>query len=283
MLVPRSLPASLVHARSSSSQGGLEQNHIILKYTADMKGNNYFEWTRDCQMSFNFFYLFKIPMQFESANRKCLWWEVWIYFASFTGIISLAVEKTRVTRTGNAFQVNQRAREEIFLFPDTTLDLLHAVAAEPAPSVMDTATLKGAWHKTCTGAFVQYSLPTTEDYWVLSGILTRLQHVCRGERTYRPVCKRVCGDSPGSGPWVVLIGDSASPSCSASLWHAFKRAVPTKRPIQSNWHWLSFEIPGELDSWSLSNGSQKPLVLSVLLRLPGAQNVHTLLISAASF
>lgn len=203
------------------------------------------------------------------VNRKCLGWEVWIFFASFTGIISLAVKKTRVTRTGNTFQVNQRPREEIFLFPDTILDLLHAVAAEPAPSVMDTATLKGAWHKPCTGAFVQYSL-TTEDYWVLSGILTRLQHVCRGEQTYRPVCKRVCGDSPGSGPWVVLISDSASPSCSASLWHAFKRAVPTKRPIQSNLHWLSFEIPGELDSWSLSNGSQKPLVLSVLLRLPRA-------------
>lgn len=228
------------------------------------------------------FNLFKTPIQFESVNRKCLGWEVWIFFASFTGIISLAVEKTRVARTGNTFQVNQRPREEIFLFPDTILDLLHAVAAEPAPSVMDTATLKGAWHKPCAGAFVQYSVTTTEDYWVLSGTLTRLQHVCRGEQTYRPVCKRVCGDSPGSGLWVVLISDSASPSCSASLWHAFKRAVPTKRPIQSNLHWLSFEIPGELDSWSLSNGSQKPLVLSVLLRLPGAQN-HTLLISAASF
>lgn len=196
----------------------------------------------------------------KSVNWKCSWWEARIFFVSFTGIISRAVKRMMVTRTGNTLWASQRARKEVSLFPDTVLDPLHAVAAEQALIVMDTATLKGAWHKPCTSLpFGSLFVNTvcSPYYWILTTILTGVQCMCEKDWTYLPVWKRGCGDRSGSGHWAVLIGDSASPSCSASLWHAFKRAVPTKRPIQSNFHCFSFEIPGELDSWILSNESQE--------------------------
>lgn len=107
--------------------------------------------------------------------------------------------------------------------------------------------------------------------------------MCKRDWTYLPVWKCVCGDRSGSEPWAVLISDSASPSFSTSLWHAFKRAVPTKRPIQSNFHCFSFEIPGEPDSWILSNESQEtsPVICSSV----SSRSIKSsaILMSAASF
>lgn len=60
--------------------------------------------------------------------------------------------------------------------------------------------------------------------------------------------------------WSTPIGDSALPSWSGRLWHAFKRAVPTKRPIQSNFPCFSSPL-NPRGTWLLnpakSNESQE--------------------------
>ena len=74
----------------------------------------------------------------------------------------------------------------------------------------------------------------------------------------------VCGDI-WQVCWSTPISDSALPSCSVRLWHAFKRAVPTKRPIECNFPCVS-SLLNPRGTWLLnpikSNESQETTSVS---------------------
>lgn len=223
-----------------------------------------------------FFNVFTNTSEMEPCKPKLLVVRgVNILLVSFTDISSPAVRTTRVARTEKTRWANRWARKKVFLFPDMILGLQHAVAAEPALNVMDTAILKGFWYPSNIALLPFGTLLAiivfSSNNWRLTRLLSGLQCMYKRDWTYLPVWKRVCGDRSGSGPWAVLIDDSASTSCSTSLWHAFKRAVPTKRPIQPQLPLLfPLKSQGNLtpESWVMS--PRKPLLLSALLSLPGA-------------
>lgn len=99
---------------------------------------------------------------------------------------------------------------------------------------------------------------------------------CRGSfKTTRCVTVHVfvCGESWQRRRWTPM-GDSALPSWSLRLWHAFKRAAPTKRPIQSELPCFSSPL-NPRGTWLLnSNKSQE--TASVIPPPPSTKNVKHL-------
>lgn len=74
-----------------------------------------------------FYYQYKHP---HASSYKT--WAVLFVFVSCVGIIDPEVKGVRVAGTGNTLWADRRARKEACLLPDTTPDLLHALAVAPA-------------------------------------------------------------------------------------------------------------------------------------------------------